>query len=379
MEGKIRFLIFGYYGFGNLGDEAILETLVGKLRSHFDEPEITVLSQSPALTETRYGVQAINRWNFPKIIKTLLDADYSLTGGGGLFQDTTSSRSLWYYLSIVGLSAACRTPIYMLGQGIGPIDRKLNKFFAPYIFRRAERYLVRDSESSAMLEEMGVNGSHIQQAGDLALLYPYRDQPRSLFSGDNESRVAVALKDIASYRDQIVDTVRHGLERLQRETETGIILFSTDQQADMEVTRSLQKKLPTSPRIIDTTFADIDELIQLFNDVDLIIGGRLHVLEFSVMAGTPVVGITYDRKMDLFAESVNVELDAALIDLWEPEELHNSQAFEDDIISTFEDRDHIGESLKQVSLDLKIKTEQELSRILDIIEDKHEHGQSQGT
>ena len=48
-----RFLISGYYGFENLGDEAILSALTHQLRARRPDAVITALSASPERTRAR--------------------------------------------------------------------------------------------------------------------------------------------------------------------------------------------------------------------------------------------------------------------------------------------------------------------------------------
>ena len=46
----MRFLISGYYGFGNLGDEALLRVIVSQIKSRHPYGEIDVLSAKPEET-----------------------------------------------------------------------------------------------------------------------------------------------------------------------------------------------------------------------------------------------------------------------------------------------------------------------------------------
>src|SRR5680860_1430771 len=55
----MRYLISGYYGEGNAGDEAILAGILRALQSRDPEAEFTVLSFSPEDTERRHRVEAI--------------------------------------------------------------------------------------------------------------------------------------------------------------------------------------------------------------------------------------------------------------------------------------------------------------------------------
>ena len=58
MQGA-RVLLSGYYGFGNLGDEALLSGLSGALQRR--GVSVTVLSADPAATRASHGVSARHR------------------------------------------------------------------------------------------------------------------------------------------------------------------------------------------------------------------------------------------------------------------------------------------------------------------------------
>ena len=83
----MRVLISGYYGFHNIGDEAILKSIITALRQEKPDIEITVLSNDVEHTKNTYNVDAINRWNIAKIYLELLKSDGLISGGGSLLQE----------------------------------------------------------------------------------------------------------------------------------------------------------------------------------------------------------------------------------------------------------------------------------------------------
>ena len=121
----MKVLISGYYGFYNIGDEAILKSIIEALRNEDPNIDIVVLSNDVEYTKNTYKVNAINRWKLNDIYKELLKCDGFISGGGSLFQDVTSSRSILYYTSIIWLAKFAKKPIFIYAQGIGPIDKKI--------------------------------------------------------------------------------------------------------------------------------------------------------------------------------------------------------------------------------------------------------------
>ncbi len=59
---KSLVLISGYYGFGNLGDEAILESIISELEKTVSKENIVVLSNDPERHRKTFGVTAVDRW-----------------------------------------------------------------------------------------------------------------------------------------------------------------------------------------------------------------------------------------------------------------------------------------------------------------------------
>ena len=109
----MRFLLSGYYGFDNLGDDALLQIIVAQLKSRYPHATIDVLSAKPEVTAHEFGVLATPRWDQAAIRDAVSEADIVLSGGGGLFQTATSLKSLLYYAGIVrtALRAGKRTMV----------------------------------------------------------------------------------------------------------------------------------------------------------------------------------------------------------------------------------------------------------------------------
>ena len=67
----MKVLISGYYGFYNIGDEAILKSIIEALRNEDPNIDIVVLSNDVEYTKNTYKVNAINRWKLNEIYKEL--------------------------------------------------------------------------------------------------------------------------------------------------------------------------------------------------------------------------------------------------------------------------------------------------------------------
>ena len=99
-----KIFIFGYYGFQNTGDEAILQVILDQIKKNIPHARLTVLSYKAAETIKKYNVRAISRNKYISLIKAIKESDIIISGGGSILQDATSIRSLFYYLAIIYLA-----------------------------------------------------------------------------------------------------------------------------------------------------------------------------------------------------------------------------------------------------------------------------------
>ena len=98
MDGTRKVVLSGYYGFDNIGDEAVLYSIISLLKKNIPNVQITVLSNNPDKTSILYQVEAVNRWNLKKIISVIKKSDLVISGGGSLLQDVTSNKTIPYYI-----------------------------------------------------------------------------------------------------------------------------------------------------------------------------------------------------------------------------------------------------------------------------------------
>ncbi|MFP3953674.1 MAG: polysaccharide pyruvyl transferase CsaB [Candidatus Acetothermia bacterium] len=376
METRKQIAISGYYGYGNLGDEAILEAMVKGLIDRFGDERIrlVVLSDDPEETEKAHGVSAIDRWSPTKIFRTLRHSDLLISGGGGLFQDRTSSFSLWYYLAIIWLARLLRTPVYIIGQGIGPIKHWFNDLFFRWTVNQANGALVRDPASYELLEETNLNSTNIRAGADLAFLLPEGESGETdFFEDERPTIVAAALRDDIRGKMDVVRAVSSGLDLLHKKFGVTVVLFSTNPIADKQINHDLRAATDTDCNVIDVPHLTPRQLVEMMKGIDLIIGGRLHAVIFSLLSGTPVQGISYDPKMDHLIHEINESVESATIPLWHPDELINARDYLANLEDTYENKDSQRAGLEKVRKELELEAREGLETALSWIHAELEH------
>lgn len=315
-----RVVISGYYGFHNLGDEAVLYSMVSALRELQPGLGITVLSADPAFTARAYGVDAVNRWRPREVAGALGGCDLLISGGGSLLQDVTGIKSLAYYLGVIAMALAYRRPVMFYAQGIGPVRSAAGRRLVGLAARRAKVVTVREQASRYDLAGMGVHPAAIQVVADPVLgLSPAAVDPAP-------GRQILAAVGISTEAPLVGVAVRHwpGFQRVQtaltgacRElagTGVQMVLLPLHHPGDLELSRAVAADLGGTAVVIPERLT-VPAAMWLIGHFSALVGMRLHALIMAAVMGVPPVGISYDPKIDRFLGSLGLKPAGAVDDL----------------------------------------------------------------
>src|SRR5262245_54713054 len=116
--GVMKIGISGSYGGMNLGDEAILEGILKKLRETLN-PEVVIFSFNAKDTEKRHQVRAvpIREMHKDAVIEELKTLDLLILGGGGILFDGVVEN----YLRDVVWAQELDTPVMIYAISVGPL------------------------------------------------------------------------------------------------------------------------------------------------------------------------------------------------------------------------------------------------------------------
>lgn len=280
----MRLLISGYYGAGNLGDEALLGGLLTALAD--TGVRVTVASLDPAATRASHGVASVHRLHGLPV--ALLSHDAVVSGGGGLLQDTTSGRSLAYYLAVVTAARRLGRRVAVFGQSLGPLSQAGERRV-----RRALRGVplgLRDAPSLALAARLGLAAHGVADASLLLPRWPAADLdpggPLALVPRAGHPTVTDLLAEVGRRRTVVGERLRVVLAHPDHDRHEGRRLVAMLGEAEM-----------VAPR-------DVSELRRALATARAVVSGRLHGLILGAAAGVPVAGIAYDPKVAGFADEL---------------------------------------------------------------------------
>ncbi|MBP2646048.1 MAG: colanic acid biosynthesis protein [Firmicutes bacterium] len=303
-----KIVISGYYGFANAGDEAMLTAMIEAFTAVDPEVKITVISGNPEETRKRHGVDAVYRLNYPEIIRIMANSHLLVSGGGSLLQDVTSDRSLYYYLSIMLLAEKIGLPVMLYAQGIGPVRGSLAKAAMKYIGNKVDLITVREEASCDELKALGVTKPPIYVTADPVLaLHPVdlgfgRDLLRRYNLEGVGPLIGVSArewKDWAHYK-KVMAAV---LDEIVQDFGAKIVFLPMQWPDDFRVSQIIKDKMRHQAVLLEEELTTT-EFLSLMGNLDMLIGIRLHALIFAAVMQVPLIGVSYDPKIDRFLESI---------------------------------------------------------------------------
>lgn len=304
----MKVVISGYYGFDNVGDEAILLSIISALRQKNEGIEITVLSNNPEVTQKTYGVKAVNRWKIPQVMKAIKHSDGLISGGGSLLQDSTSLKTIPYYTGIMMIAQLLKKPVFVYAQGMGPINNSFNRWLTKFVLKRTT-ITVRDEGSKQLLREIGLK-QPIQVVPD-----PVMGLVSPLESNEWLDQLNLAHPILAvSVRDWPTTTafkkyIAKCLDKFITQYEVSVVFIPMHGKHDAESSQSVINLMENSA-YLSPYQQSIEEKITLIGQADMLLGMRLHALIFAATEITPFVALSYDPKIDAFSEIVQQKVAA---------------------------------------------------------------------
>lgn len=306
-------IISGYYGFKNIGDDAMLMAIINNLRMYKPDIKMMVLSKEPSEVKSTHGVESISRLNVVRIFKAMKRAKLFIYGGGNLIQDNTSSRSLVYYLSTVWLAKKMGLKIMFYANGIGPLENPTNIKMAQRVINEVDVITIREKLSLDELKRLNISRPLIELAADPALAIEIKDVEevdKLLFNegvsgsgpfvgfsvrklpGRPKHKTDEYEKAIASTADYLQK--RYGIKPV----------FIPMQYNDLSIIKNVINRMETKGYVIKNRYS-VAQTIGIISRMEMVVGMRLHALIFAASLGIPIVGMVYDPKIEGFLQYVN--------------------------------------------------------------------------
>ncbi len=327
-----RILVHGFYGAGNLGDEAILASIIHLFRQRLKHADLMVVSQDPTATQRLHPVRAVHRHDLHGQSAAISQAHLVIFGGGGLCNDYWASSpaavlddaqgGLAYYLRVPLLAALQDVPMVAYAQGVGPLVSQDARAMVRHVFANAADVSVRDRGSAALLREIGVTSPIDVSADPAFALSPEPDEVRSALKGcqlPGEGKcptIGVSVRPFPSITSERLTLLAREVGKLAKGIRARVLVLPFCVQgpnADLESCEVFAGALPegVSSRILRDEISP-QGMLGLIGEMDLVLAVRYHASLFAILQRVPVVPVAYDPKVSAMFSDAGLEVPGVL-------------------------------------------------------------------
>jgi polysaccharide pyruvyl transferase CsaB len=307
--------ITGSYGGLNLGDEAILKSIIEQLRRELPDVEITVFSRNAEDTKRRHKVERaipVRKLSRAEVVPEIERLDMLVFGGGGILYDAEAR----IYLREVQVAKERGVPVFVFAVGAGPLKDPVVQTAVRETLDGVAGITVREKSARQVLEEAGVHRDVVVTA-DPALLLKPEPLPRNVLKHEGlEGRrriIGMSVREPGVAAPDLDERVYHGL--LANAADFMVDRFDADivfvpmersvldsQHSHAVIAQMLRAQ---RARVLNGEYTSA-QLLSLMDHFDFAVGMRLHFLIFAAMQSVPFVALPYAGKVGGFLEDLKL-------------------------------------------------------------------------
>jgi polysaccharide pyruvyl transferase CsaB len=306
--------ISGSYGGLNLGDEAILESMVRQLRASVPA-EITVFTRDADDTLRRHDVDhavPIRGMTREEARAEVEKLDLLILGGGGILYD----RDTELYLREVALAHEAQVPVVVYAVSAGPLNDPNNRKLIARHLNRAAAITVRDRQTMKLLEEAGVQREIVLTADPALLLEPdpipadaltregLDTQHRLIGFSVREPGPAAPDIDVEHYHALLANTADFMVARL----DANVVFVPMElKKQDVQHSHAVVARMQYAQRatVLKGEYTS-PQMLALMGQFQFCVGMRLHFLIFAALRSIPFVALPYASKVEGFLQDLDM-------------------------------------------------------------------------
>ncbi|MCM1264596.1 MAG: polysaccharide pyruvyl transferase CsaB [Candidatus Gastranaerophilales bacterium] len=289
-----KVLISGYYGFDNFGDEAILGILLDKLK----DCQVTVLTADPRKTFDTYGIHTVYTFSLDHVLKEIAACDVLISGGGSLLQNATSSKSLWFYSSIIQFALLMKKEVVIFAQGIGPIKGWFSTMLVKGLLKKCKYISVRDENSLKLLQKWKIKNANLvcDPMYGLEVVQPERT-----------SKIGIQLRRFDTLTDELFDKIVQQVKSRYYNREIELLSLQDEMDAGIsQVFINKLKHVDPNIKVKLVTGLNNEQIIKRISEYDCLVAMRFHACLVALKYGVKTLAIAYDPKVETLAKDAGI-------------------------------------------------------------------------
>ena len=298
----LDYMISGYYGTDNFGDNLTLSILM----DHLKACKGTFLTHSIKNTKAPSDVLKVHRFHLWTIRKLMKKTKVFLLGSGSILQDATSNRSIFYYHFILRMALRYHCRVMLYANGVGPISNSFNRKRTTKLLNQIDLITARDQESIRLLKDLSIHCPTVLTADDVfSLSFDQLKPPKPVKQAEGKTIVGVNFK-LETKETKCISEIAAALAALSERYGLFYYLIPFHQEQDTPALKTLHQKLPDISFLVEGT-TDPKKLIGYMQLGKFQIFERFHGQVIAAILGTPFLPINYDPKNYSLASNMGME------------------------------------------------------------------------
>lgn len=311
-----RIGITGSYGGLNLGDEAILKSIITQLRATMPV-DIRVFSRNAEDTRRRHDVEQalpVRDMSRAEARDAVAELDLLIFGGGGILYDGEAEL----YLREVSLAHELNVPVIIYAVSAGPLRSRTVRERVAEALSKAAIVTVRDRPGRRLLEDIGVRREVLLTADPALLLEPEPLNGDALLrEGLDLSRRLVGFSvrepgpaapeiDVAHYHALLANAADFIVDRWQAN-----IVFVPMERGQMDVQHShavISRMQNANHATVLKGDYSAGQVLSLIGHFQFCVGMRLHFLIFSALQHVPFIALPYSPKVTGLLQDLGIDV-----------------------------------------------------------------------
>ncbi len=317
MSRKIKIAISGSYGGMNLGDEAILQSIVSQLRDSPIPLDITVFTRNPDDTLKRHSVDhaiEVREMTVKEVKEVITKLDLLILGGGGILYDAHAKT----YLREVSIAKENDVPVMVYAISAGPLTDPSVQSLVKKTLNNVNIITVRERGAQRLLESIGVTKEIIVTADPALLMTPeplpeevlvreQLDKQKKLVGMSvREPGAAAPDLDQKKYHALLANAADFIVDRLNADV---IFIPMEHNKMDLQHSHAVLSKMlkPQNAWVLKGDYSP-GQLLSIMSKLDFAVGMRLHFLIFAALQKIPFVALPYSSKVEGFLDDLEIRM-----------------------------------------------------------------------
>lgn len=291
-----KILLWGWYGFENLGDDLLLKTMLQHLHGDIN---ITVPMQKP------YILPAVNqvKRSYKELVRGVFSHDAVIIGPGGLFPFDNKPKVLLYYL-ITRLWILMGREVIFFGIGISEKMGNLSAVLWRRMTNTAELFITR---SENVLDRLKIiESKKIHAMADCVFASAIANETEC----SEENRVVVSVANLQNDNQKAFDdTVEKWSEVVKNLIKRGfsVDLIAFTKGADDKMIDAILSNLKNCVGVQPVYYSQATKAVSSWNRYKIAICMRFHSLVLSILNDVPTIPIAYGHKTFSLAEKCGLD------------------------------------------------------------------------